>query len=135
MASRVRPDSPVPIYEQIVTQLIYSVANGDPPPGELVPSVRELAQRLLVHPNTVAKAFQELERAGVIETRRGRGMAVTEGGPELARQRRKEVVRARVRDALGEAADAKLTSEEVHQLVSEEWAALAGETARRSSHD
>ena len=60
----INPDGGAPIFEQIVAQVIYGVAAGSLEPGTLIPSVRELAERLLVHPNTVARAFQELERAG-----------------------------------------------------------------------
>src|SRR3954453_5951156 len=83
MLLAVRPDSPVPIYEQIAAQVVFGVAAGDPPPGELVPSVRDLAQRLLVNPNTVARAYQDLERMGVLEGRRGRGMEATAEAPAL----------------------------------------------------
>jgi DNA-binding transcriptional regulator YhcF (GntR family) len=100
MFIQVRPDSPVPIYEQIAAQVIFGVAGGDPPPGDLVPSVRDLAQQLLVNPNTVARAYQDLERMGVLESRRGRGMQVTDGAPDLCDARRREMVRDRIRDAL-----------------------------------
>ena len=82
---------------------MFGVAAGDPPPGELVPSVRDLAQRLLVNPNTVARAYQDLERLGILETKRGRGMEVTAGGPALCDARRREIVRGRLRDVLREA--------------------------------
>ena len=67
MTIRVRPDSPDPIYEQIAGQVVFAVAGGDLAPGDLVPSVRDLAVQLTVNPNTVTRAFQELERLGVIE--------------------------------------------------------------------
>src|SRR5262249_14782471 len=66
-------DSPIPPYEQIVAQVIFAIASGSLEVGTLLPSVRELGPRVLVHPNTVAKAYQELERLGVIVTRRGKG--------------------------------------------------------------
>ncbi len=77
-----------PVYEQIVTQVIFAVATGVLDPGTMIPSVRELGQRLLVHPNTVAKAFGELERQGVILPVRGKGMEVTAPAPVLCRARR-----------------------------------------------
>ena len=126
MRLRVRPDSDVPIYEQIVSQLVFAVAAGDVPPGELVPSVRDLAQQLLVNPNTVARAFQELERGGVLEARRGLGMAVTPDAPKLCRVRRQGIVRAKLHDALREAAAAGLSPAEVHELVDAEWPGAAG---------
>ena len=80
MLWRIEPDrreSSVPIYEQIVAQVIFGVASGSLEAGALIPSVRDLAGRLTVHPNTVARAFQELERQGVVTARRGRGMEVS----------------------------------------------------------
>ncbi len=122
----VRPDSAIPIYEQIVTQITFGVASGALGVGTLIPSVRELAQQLLVHPNTVARAFQELERQGVVTPRRGRGMEVTEAAPEACAARRREIVRARIRDALREAASSALTPAEIRALVEEELARANG---------
>ena len=92
MRLRVSPDSAVPIYEQILSQVVFAVAAGDLPAGEAVPSVRELSQQLIVNANTVARAYQELERLGVVEARRGVGMFVTDGGPKVCRERRKVLV-------------------------------------------
>jgi len=111
------------------------VAAGDPPPGELVPSVRDLAQRLVVNPNTVARAYQDLERLGILETKRGRGMEVTEDAPALCDARRREIVRARVRDALREAVAGGLTADDVLNLVEEEWAKVNGRARRRGRED
>jgi GntR family transcriptional regulator len=125
MLFTVRPDSTVPIYEQIAAQVVFGVAAGDPPPGELVPSVRDLAQRLVVNPNTVARAYQDLERLGILETKRGRGMEVTADAPALCDARRREIIRTRLRDAVREAAAGALTEEEVIGLVEDEWATWA----------
>ena len=116
----IEPDGPVPIYEQIVAQVIYGVAAGTLGPGLTIPSVRELAERLLVNPNTVARAFQELERAGIVTPRRGLGMEVTAEAPGLCRARRQEIVRERIREALREAATSGLTPGAVQALVEEE---------------
>jgi GntR family transcriptional regulator len=121
----VRPDSPVPIYEQIVSQVVFAIAAGDIRVGEDIPSVRELAHQLVVNPNTVARAYQELERLGVLESRRGLNMVVSADGPRLCRDRRKEIVRGRVREALREAAAAGLDADDVHQIVDAEWPQLA----------
>jgi GntR family transcriptional regulator len=133
MRLNVRPDSPVPIYEQIVAQVVFAVAAGDLPVGELIPSVRDLSQQLIVNANTVARAFMELERMGVLESRRGVGMAVTAEGPKRSRDRRKEIVRGRVRDALREAASAGLTDGDVHSLVDDEWPQLVGRNGTKSA--
>jgi len=126
MIFSIQPDGLVPIYEQIVAQVIYGVAAGSLEVGTFIPSVRELAERLLVHPNTVARAFQELERVGVVTPRRGRGMEVTEDAPAACRARRQELVRARIRQALREAAGSVLSPEEIRKLVEEELAAVNG---------
>src|SRR5262249_58576599 len=131
MSIHVRPDSPVPIYEQIAAQIIFGVAGGDPRPGDLVPSVRDLAQQLLVNPNTVARAYQDLERMGVLESRRGRGMEVTDGAPDLCAARRREIVRDRIRDALRAAAAGGLAAADVISLVEQEWGRVNGRARRR----
>jgi GntR family transcriptional regulator len=121
MTIRVRPDSPDPIYEQIAGQVVFAVASGDLAPGELIPSVRDLAVQLTVNPNTVTRAFQELERLGVIAARRGLGMAVTPDAPQLCRNRRKELIRDRVRETVREASSAGLQATDVHKLIDDEW--------------
>jgi GntR family transcriptional regulator len=126
MLYTIQPDGAVPIYEQIVAQVIYGVAAGDLEVGTFIPSVRELAEQLLVHPNTVAKAFQELERQGIVTVRRGRGMEVTAEAPATCHVRRRELVRERIRQALREAASSVLPPEEIRKLVEEELAAVNG---------
>jgi GntR family transcriptional regulator len=126
MLLNVRPDSPVPIYEQIVSQVVFAVAAGDLIEGDLVPSVRDLAQQLIVNPNTVLRAFQELERLGILESKRGLGMALTARAREVCSDRRREIVRLRVREALREAASAGLSTDEVHDMVDREWQSLVG---------
>jgi GntR family transcriptional regulator len=120
------PESTVPIYDQIVTQVIFCVASGTLQAGELIPSVRELAPQILVHPNTVARAYQELERRGVLVARRGRGMEVTAEAPRLCREARQDIVRARIREALREAVSSALPPEEVRRLVDEELVRVNG---------
>ena len=122
----IHPDSPIPIFQQIVAQIIFGVASGDLEVGALIPSVRDLALRITVHPNTVAKAYQELERQGVVESRRGKGMEVTVQAPALCRAQRQEIVRARIREALREAASSALAPEDIRRLVEEELSRVNG---------
>jgi GntR family transcriptional regulator len=122
----IEADSPVPIYEQITAQVVYAVAAGALEPGALIPSVRALAERLRVNPNTVARAYQELEREGVVASRRGLGMEVTAAAPGLCRTRRQETVRERIRAALREAVASALSPEQVRKLVEEELARANG---------
>ena len=93
----------VPIYLQIVQQVKHRVAVGALRPGERLPSVRDLADQLRVNPNTIAKAFTELERQGVVETRRGSGTFVAEPGTTLSRAERRRLVREACERAASEA--------------------------------
>jgi GntR family transcriptional regulator len=72
------PGSGSPIFRQIVDQVRLAVATGRLAPGDPLPSVRAAAERLLVNPNTVAKAYGELTREGVIESQPGRGLFVAQ---------------------------------------------------------
>ena len=78
------PSSGTPIYRQIVDQVRQAVAGGTLRPGDRLPPVRDLAVELTVNPNTVARAYQDLERDGVIETSRGRGTFVASGAAKVA---------------------------------------------------
>lgn len=77
--------SAVPVYAQLCEQLLAAVARGDLRRGEQLPSVRDVAGALGVNPNTVNHAYAELEREGVVETRRGRGTFVAALGGRAAR--------------------------------------------------
>src|SRR5205807_5395834 len=118
-------------YEQIVAQVTFGIAAGGVEPGMLLPSVRELAQRLLVNPNTVARAFQELERRGVVTARRGRGMEVTPEAPAACRSQRQDIVRGRIREALREAASSALAPDEIRAVVEEELSRVNGQRRAR----
>ena len=75
---QVATGSTTPIYWQIVDHVTRAVANGELRSGEQLPSVRSLAERLVINPNTVSRAYSDLVRDGVIEARRGVGLFVTE---------------------------------------------------------
>ncbi|MCR6106118.1 GntR family transcriptional regulator [Salipaludibacillus agaradhaerens] len=70
---QIDPKQPMPLYEQIIQQVKEMYAKGLLKPNEKLPSVRELASHMVINPNTVSKAYQELERQGIIATIRGRG--------------------------------------------------------------
>jgi GntR family transcriptional regulator len=74
----VDPRSSKPLYQQLIIGIKEAVAKQILTPGEKLPSVRELAGQIAINPNTIAKAYQELEREGIIETMRGRGTFVVE---------------------------------------------------------
>jgi GntR family transcriptional regulator len=111
-----------PIYGQIADRVKFAVAAGVLRPGDLVPSVRELSKQLVVNPNTVARAYRELQNEGLLEPVRGTGLQVAEGAAERCRQARTEFVRDRIRTAIEEARQTKLDPAEIEAILHEEWA-------------
>ena len=107
----------MPIYLQIVNQVKYLVASGRLAPGEELPPIRVLAERLLVNPNTVARAYRELETAGVVEKRRTAGTYVSDAGSPLARRERLKILTERVDALLAEARQMGIGVDEVVELI------------------
>lgn len=105
--------SGVPIYVQLVTQIMQLAASGRLPVGSELPTIRELAEQLLINPNTVARAYRELEQAGLVISRRGTGTRVTDRGSPLAHRERAKILEDRVQTLLTEAAHLGFTFEEV----------------------
>src|SRR5213083_1269104 len=99
MQLHISPKDGVPIYRQIVNQVKYLVGSGRLSPGEELPPIRVLAEQLVVNPNTVARAYRELEGAGLVEKRRTAGTYLTENVSRLARGERMKILAERV-DAL-----------------------------------
>jgi GntR family transcriptional regulator len=112
------------IYEQIVRQVKYAVAGGALKPGELVPSVRELARELAINPNTVARAYRELQGDRVLETVRGTGLEVASGAAERCRNERIKLIRGRLKQVLAEAKRSGLDADELRALVDKELTAI-----------
>lgn len=81
MFEHLDPASPTPLYAQLAERLRAAIAAGDLAPGELLPSVRQLAVRLRLNPGTVAQAYRDLEAAGLVELRQGSGTYVRELTP------------------------------------------------------
>lgn len=82
--------SRVPIYEQIVNQVEYFVLNGLLKAGEQIPSVRNLSVSLSINPNTIQKAYFELDKRGIIQSVPGRGCFVTESAKEILSEKKRE---------------------------------------------
>jgi len=85
-----------PYYSQIVSQVRYLVATGRLEVGEQLPPVRKLAEQLVLNPNTVARAYRELESEGVVVSKRGAGVFVSEGVSPLSKKEQKRVVTERI---------------------------------------
>jgi GntR family transcriptional regulator len=114
--------SPIPIYAQIVAQVRAGVAATELRAGDPLPSVRQLAAELRINPNTVAQAYRELERDGLVYVQRGQGTFVADVGPERRSAERADAGRALVESMLDEAYRLGLTAAEVRSLVEESLA-------------
>jgi GntR family transcriptional regulator len=109
----------VPIYLQVIDQVKRSVALGVLVAGEQLPTVKQLALDLTINPNTVAKAYRELERDGVIETAAGRGSFVRGNGvAETTKAAATDVARDAFEGAVREAKSIGLSAEEIRKLAS-----------------
>lgn len=118
----------VPIYLQIMNQIKYLVASGRLASGEELPPIRVLAEQLLVNPNTVARAYRELEIAGIVEKRRTAGTYISEQGSPLTRRERVRILTERIDALLAEARHVDIPIEEVAKLLEQRHAAM--ETTR-----
>ena len=119
MDIHISPHDGVPIYLQIVNQVKYLVASGRLAPGEELPAIRVLALQLQVNPNTIARAYRELEVAGVVEKRRTAGTYVSDAGSRLARRERLKIVTERIDALLAEARNLGIGTDEVIELLRE----------------
>lgn len=89
---KINTSSFMPMYEQINTQFKNKIALGILKPNDPLPSIRDLATELLINPNTVARAYRELEREGFISTRRGKGCYVSGVSSALLKQERAAIL-------------------------------------------
>ncbi|MGA2244192.1 MAG: GntR family transcriptional regulator [Verrucomicrobiota bacterium] len=109
----------VPIYIQIANQVKHLVAAGRLSSGEEIPPIRVLAETLMVNPNTVARAYLELERAGVVTKRQGSGTYVAEMRPVISRREKLKVLLPRADALLVEAKQLDVDFDELMALLSE----------------
>ena len=114
----------LPIYLQIVNQIKYAVASGRLAPGDELPPIRVLAERLLINPNTVARAYRELETAGIVEKRRTAGTYVSDQGSPLARRERIKILSERIDALLAEARQMDIGFDDLVKLIEQRSAIL-----------
>ncbi|MEX2316351.1 MAG: GntR family transcriptional regulator [Pirellulales bacterium] len=114
----------LPIYVQIVNQIKYLVASGRLKPGDELPPIRGLAEQLVINPNTVARAYRELEAAGVVEKRRTTGTYVSDQGSPLARRERVKILTQRIDGLLAEARQMDIAFDDVVNLLQQRQSAL-----------
>src|SRR5690606_16171135 len=92
----VSPADGLPVYQQIVNQIKYLASSGALRPGAELPPIRALAEQLLINPNTVARAYRELETAGIVVKRGTVGTFVSDQPSPLARRERLRILRERI---------------------------------------
>jgi GntR family transcriptional regulator len=118
------PASGVPIYLQLMEQVRHAIETGALRPGEQLPSIRPLAEELVVNPNTVAKAYRELEHEGVIELRQGAGAFVTDKAPTKKDADKLRAAQATVASAIEKMRARGVTDEEIRRLFEAELSGI-----------
>ncbi len=131
MLFRPNPSSGVPIYLQLMEQVKHAVETGALRPGEQLPGIRPLAEELVINPNTVAKAYRELEHEGVIELRHGAGAFVS---PNARAKKVTDTIRqaqSMVAATIERLRARGMTDEEIRRLFEAELAGLTRTGGRR----
>jgi GntR family transcriptional regulator len=106
-----------PIYRQLIEQVREAVARGRVEAGDRLPSVRQLSKQLVVNPNTIARAYTELEREGLVHTRPGLGVFIASHQPELSNQARERRLAALIDRFLTEAVHLGFAAEQVTAML------------------
>jgi GntR family transcriptional regulator len=125
MLFRPNPSLGVPIYLQLMEQVKHSIETGALRAGEQLPGIRPLAEALVINPNTVAKAYRELEHEGVIELRQGAGAFVSQNARAKKLKDKLRAGQAIVAAAVERLHARGVTDEEIRRLLEAELAALA----------
>src|SRR3954471_4103899 len=112
MLFRPNPSLGVPIYLQLMEQVKHAIETGAVRPGEQLPGIRPLAEELVVNPNTVAKAYRELEHDGLIELRQGAGAFVSEKAPAKKDADRLRAAQAVIKTSIEKLRERGVTDEE-----------------------
>lgn len=116
MQLNIEASNGIPIYEQLIRQVKFAVAEGVVVPGQLLPSVRDLAKSLAINPNTVQRAYLELQKEEVIESLRGRGMAVCAGAKRKCVTDRQSLLAERLNAVVDEAIRSGLEPDRLREM-------------------
>lgn len=127
MQIHVSPDDGLPVYQQIVNQVRYLVASGVLAPDEELPPIRALAEQLVINPNTVARAYRELEQAGIVYKKGTVGTFVSGTPSPLARRERLRILRRRIDALLADASHLNIATAEIKTLIDERDEAMRTE--------
>ena len=118
---QIEPTSATPIFQQIADGIRAAVASGIYRPGDLIPSVRAQALALLVNPNTVQRAYEQLERDGLITSKKGVGMIVADESAVAARNGIDQSLRTTFSQAITAAASAGLSRTAIDRVYRDVW--------------
>ncbi|MGB3683941.1 MAG: GntR family transcriptional regulator [Rubrobacteraceae bacterium] len=118
---KVDTGSGVPIYVQIVDQVRHAAGVGSLEAGDRLPTVRALAKELAIAPNTVVKAYSELQRSGMIESRPGVGTVISEGVADVAREDKLEAFNGRLSELVRDAVGLGITEDELWERFDAEF--------------
>lgn len=118
LSYHVDTNGPIAVYMQIENQIQFFVASGQLKKGETLPSVRDMSSMLSVNPNTVTKAYRDLELMGVVQTRRGVGVMITETAQNATRRSTLNMVRLHLKDAVAECNASGISRDEIEKIVS-----------------
>lgn len=126
MLFRPNPSLGVPIYLQLMDQVKHAIETGALRPGEQLPGIRPLAEELVINPNTVAKAYRELEHEGIIELRHGAGAFVSRNSGAKKLTEKLRAAQTTVATAVQQLRAEGLSEEEIRRLFEAELAGLGG---------
>ncbi len=126
MLSTIDISSSVAVYVQIENHVQFAISSGYLQPGDQLPSVRELSERLDVNPNTVAKAYRDLEVMGLLFTRRGMGVFVNKGIEAKCREECRRRIIKRMHEVVAEAKAAGMASKEILEIADKSFSSDAG---------
>jgi GntR family transcriptional regulator len=108
--------SPVPVYQQIISQVKYAIARGALKPGDKLPTVREVAATVRVNRNTVSRAYTDLEREGIIVGRPGQGSFVSDSAPALPTTEARSVLGSAFDEVLAKAYHFRMSRREIEKI-------------------
>ena len=125
MHIHISPKDGVPIYRQIIQQIKYLVASGRLNPGEEMPAIRTLAKQLIINPNTVARAYRDLESEGVLESKQGSGTTVSLNGlSPLARKEKISILTERCDSVVAEAIQLNIEPDTLVDIIKRRYVEL-----------
>ena len=113
----VRPESGEPIYQQLIRQITHAITSGALKPGDRLPTIRQLAAEQVVNPNTVARAYRELERDGLVESGPRRGTFVTFDPPKLMAKERRSRIKPHLDNLVAEARVLGFSADEIRTML------------------